>query len=228
MVSFQVKEIYNSEMVGARLRALREERRVSLDALVAGTKIQKKYLEALEANRFDSLGSPIYTQNFIKAYARYLGVPHQPLVDNFKDYRDESDAANRVFVDVAAPKHRFAVSYKLIRNLGFAIVALALLGYIGFAVRNILTPPPITVSFPPNDYVAESQQIEIAGKVAADTTLKINGEEALTDEAGNFKEKVDLGEGLNTIKLGAQRKHSAEKVIYWRIFYGTAEKVSQR
>ena len=218
-MSFQTKEIYNSEMVGGKLRALREERRVSLESLAAGTKIQKKYLEALEANKFDSLGNTIYTQNFIKAYARFLGVPHQPFVENFKDYRDEASSTDRMFVNAGAPARRFSVSYKLIRNLGFTLVALALLGYIGFAIRNILTPPSIAISFPPNDYVAESQQIEITGRVAVDAKLKINGQKAFIDEAGNFKEKVDLGDGLNTIKLGAQRKNSSETVIYWRIFY---------
>lgn len=208
-------------MVGARLRALREERQVSLESLAAGTKIQKKYLEALEMNKFETLGHPIYVQNFIKAYARFLGVPHESLVNTFRDYRDEFAVENKVFVEQKRPRRRFSISYKFFRNLGLIIISVALLGYLGFAVRNILTPPPISVLFPPNNYVAPSGQIELAGKVARDAKLKINGQEAYPDEAGNFKEKIDLGEGLNVIKLEAQKNHSEAKVVYWRIFYGT-------
>jgi len=210
-------------MVGARLRALREERRVSLESLAAGTKIQKKYLEALEANQFETLGHPIYAQNFIKAYARFLGVPHEPLVNIFKDYRDESAVDNKVFVGESKLARRFSVSYKFFRNLGFILVALALLAYLGLAVRNILMPPPIAVSFPPNNYVALSQQVELIGKVTTEARLKINGQEIYTDEAGNFKEKIDLSDGLNVIKLAAQKKHSEETVIYWRVFFGNGQ-----
>ena len=62
------------QTLGEKLRALRRGQAVSLIMLEETTHIQRRYLEALERGRYDELPEPLYTRNFIKAYARVLGA----------------------------------------------------------------------------------------------------------------------------------------------------------
>ncbi len=210
-------------MVGGKLRALREERKFTIEWISFYTKIQKKYLEALEANNFEKIGNGVYVQNFIKAYSRVLGVPHRPLIELYKDNRGGADKPENQAVPRYFSKGKFLISQKFLRNIFFAALGLAMLVYVGFEIKKLLTPPPIAIYFPPDNYISEESKVEFSGRVEKEAILKINGQTVAADEDGNFKEKLDLGAGLNVIKLGAQKQYSEEKVVYWRVFYGNKQ-----
>ena len=219
-MNFQTKEIYASEMVGGKLRALREERKLSIESISFYTKIQKKYLAALEANDFEKIGNSVYVQNFIKAYSRVLGVPHRPLIELYRDHRGGVDKPENQVAPRCFLKGKFVISQKFVRNIFFAALGFAMLIYVGLEVTKLLMPPPIAIYFPPDNYISAESKVEFSGRVDKEAALKINGQEVVVDESGNFKEKLDLGAGLNLVKIGAQRQHSEERVVYWRVFYG--------
>src|SRR5262245_9407629 len=68
---------------GESLKRERELREISLREIADATKINLRYLEALEQNRFDSLPGGIFTKGFIKAYAAYIGADGQALLDTY-------------------------------------------------------------------------------------------------------------------------------------------------
>ena len=57
---------------GEILKRERELRDISLREIADATKIHIRYLEALEANRFDSLPGGVFNKGFIRAYAAFL------------------------------------------------------------------------------------------------------------------------------------------------------------
>lgn len=70
-----------SEMsVGAQLRHARAERKWSLADVAGHTKIQPWVLEALEADRLQTLMSPIYVKGFLTSYAKFLHLAPEPLI----------------------------------------------------------------------------------------------------------------------------------------------------
>ncbi|NPV92268.1 MAG: helix-turn-helix domain-containing protein [Firmicutes bacterium] len=75
--------------IGRILRETREYKNLSLAEVEEATKIRKFYLSALENEDYQSLPGQVYTIGFIKAYARYLGLDHTPMVEQFKS-RGES------------------------------------------------------------------------------------------------------------------------------------------
>jgi len=226
-MNFQTKEIYAAELVGTKFKKIREERRVSLDDVSSGTKIQKKYLIALEENQFAVFGGDIYAQNFIKSYARFLNLPHRDFLELYKDNNAGAFKGSKAG-EIKSAKSRLIFSHKFFRNFVLVLVGAALLGYIGFEIKRVLTPPLVSVISPPNDYISAVPRVELLGKVGNGAKLKINGQEVFTEEDGSFQENLDLGSGLNVIKLGAQKKYGEEKVVYWRIFWSGGEKVSLR
>lgn len=73
--------------IGEQLRNQRKAKGVSLAEISEHIKIGKKYLEALEEERFDILPSncETYTRGFLRAYARYLELDDQALLRQYKE-----------------------------------------------------------------------------------------------------------------------------------------------
>lgn len=68
---------------GETLKRERELREISLREISDATKINIRYLEALEENRFDVLPGGLFNKGFIRAYARYIGVDGEAMVDRY-------------------------------------------------------------------------------------------------------------------------------------------------
>ncbi|MDD5629329.1 MAG: helix-turn-helix transcriptional regulator, partial [Elusimicrobia bacterium] len=67
--------------VGATLAAARLGRGYSLESVSQHTRIPRKFLEALEAGRFDDLPAPVYLRSFLADYCEYLELDFRPLWD---------------------------------------------------------------------------------------------------------------------------------------------------
>ncbi|KRT93908.1 helix-turn-helix domain-containing protein [Bacillus glycinifermentans] len=78
--------------LGNRLKEAREEKGMSLDDLQAATKIQKRYLTALEEGNYDVIPGKFYVRAFIKQYAEAVGLNSEELFEEFK--KDIPDSYN--------------------------------------------------------------------------------------------------------------------------------------
>jgi cytoskeleton protein RodZ len=68
------------------LKAKREALGLSLADLFQRTRISVAYLQAIENNDFHLLPVSVYTKNFIKTYARALGIDNKQILINYEDY----------------------------------------------------------------------------------------------------------------------------------------------
>jgi cytoskeleton protein RodZ len=68
---------------GGDLRRERELREVSLQEIAEATKISIKFLHAIEENQFDVLPGGVFNVGFIRAYAKYIGVDDDEMVNNY-------------------------------------------------------------------------------------------------------------------------------------------------
>jgi curved DNA-binding protein CbpA len=76
-----------AEFSGHALKALREQRGVTLRALADTTKVSARYLELIEAENFDKLPARAYTRGFLSLYAKALGYePERVIADYLKRY----------------------------------------------------------------------------------------------------------------------------------------------
>ena len=65
---------YERGSFGAWLRGQREVRRVDLETIAQSSKINIRYLELLEEDRFDLLPASIFVRGFLREYARIVGL----------------------------------------------------------------------------------------------------------------------------------------------------------
>src|SRR6266850_102032 len=68
---------------GESLKRERELREISLRQISEATKINLRYLEALEENRFDALPGGLFNKGFIRAYATYIGIDCEATVNSY-------------------------------------------------------------------------------------------------------------------------------------------------
>src|SRR5690625_1359356 len=71
--------------IGERLKEAREEQGISLDTLQEQTKIQKRYLLAIEEENFNILPGKFYARAFIKEYATAVGLNPDELLEEYKE-----------------------------------------------------------------------------------------------------------------------------------------------
>lgn len=65
--------------IGSALKAAREKKGLALDAVARQTRISKRYLEALESDRFEEFPALVYLRGFLKSYCEFLEAPFEPL-----------------------------------------------------------------------------------------------------------------------------------------------------
>lgn len=70
--------------IGVRLKEAREAKNLSLESLQETTKIQKRYLVAIEQGDFHVLPGKFYARAFIKEYAMAVGINPDELLEEYK------------------------------------------------------------------------------------------------------------------------------------------------
>ena len=80
----------DADSFGGWLRRQREMREVTLRDISDVTKINLRYLEALELNRFSILPAPVFARGFLREYASYVGLDPDEVVNYYMLAQQES------------------------------------------------------------------------------------------------------------------------------------------
>ncbi len=93
---------------GEDLRRERELRQISLREVAEATKINLRFLEALENNDFEVLPGGFFVRGFIKSYARHIGISEEAMVNAYlmemSQQRKSAPAAASGAAPPAAPE----------------------------------------------------------------------------------------------------------------------------
>ncbi|GAA3631632.1 hypothetical protein GCM10022297_08430 [Lactobacillus hamsteri] len=76
--------------IGEKLRSAREEKGLSIEDIEKATKIQSRYLTAIEQNDFDKLPGDFYVRAFIRQYAQIVGLDGKELLSEYHQDVPES------------------------------------------------------------------------------------------------------------------------------------------
>lgn len=71
--------------LGNLLKKSRKEKKMTLDELQQKTKIQKRYLEAIEQGNFSVLPGDFYTRAFIRTYAEVVGLDGDEIMATYRN-----------------------------------------------------------------------------------------------------------------------------------------------
>ncbi len=68
---------------GETLKRERELRQISLKEISEATKINSRYLDALEKNEFRHLPGGVFNKGFVRAFAQYIGIDPEAMVESY-------------------------------------------------------------------------------------------------------------------------------------------------
>lgn len=200
--------------LGETVRELRLGAHASIEELADATRIQKKYLLALEADSHKDLPDPTYVRHFLKAIAETLGGDPQALIARYRPPEEEP-----ALTPPAPPSAlAFLVPTKLVARAGVVALVLLVLALLGFQARAIIAPPELVVDTPADAQTLTEPVVRVSGSVRGrNAEVRINDERVYPDAQGNFSLEIDLRQGVNLIKIAAKKPRSAEVAVYRQV-----------
>lgn len=198
--------------MGEILHKKRVSLKLEYEKVEEATKIRSKFLQAIEKGEYSKLPPEAFLVGFIKNYATFLGLDPEKMVAM---YKKETGIQENIKKRYQPKKKQFKVpkiiiTPKTVLLYFIVVISITVLSYIVWQVRILAAPPKIEITQPVNNSSTESDYIEIVGKTDAGADVFINDYLIGGSPDGNFKEKVSLQNGLNTIRLKAKNKVGKE------------------
>ncbi|MBP2100237.1 RodZ domain-containing protein [Enterococcus rivorum] len=192
--------------IGEKLREARLQKNMSLDELQQITKVQKRYLMAVEDNDFDSMPGTFYVRAFIRQYANAVGLNGAELVDIFdgKDvpediesviqFEELGDSRSRLYEE----ENRSSRLVKSLPAIVFSLIGLAIAVTVFYVTwldgksNPIIQQPAAGVSVDNSVKVSSSLSSESQSSTESSTT-----ESRSSEEKTNIKFDSETGSIVN-------------------------------
>ena len=84
--------------IGIKLKEKREENGVSIEEAAEDLKLRPSQIKSIEEGKREDFKDVFYLKQFIKEYAKYLGLDGEELVDEFNEYL--FDYTSKIPIDV--------------------------------------------------------------------------------------------------------------------------------
>lgn len=133
--------------IGQELKRERELRGISLKEIADSTKINLRFLRALEEDRFDLLPEKFFTRGIIRTYAKYLGLDEQSVLNTYLEsqkIQETQEAADEdkkpevtKTLELPAKEKKISLLFALM-----VLIILALIIVMYFVFRKGENPPP--------------------------------------------------------------------------------------
>jgi cytoskeletal protein RodZ len=200
------------ETLGEKLAKKRAALGYDLKEAERATRIRAKYIEFLEAGRFEKLPPDVYVQGFLKNYSTFLKLDSDKVIRLYKKERGIRENVKKAVMPspkktskkLKAPKVVITPTRLLISSAIFG--TLLVLAYLGWQISILAAPPKLEVKSPTDNIKVEGDSLVVEGKTDAGADVFINDVSIGVDPDGNFKEKISLQEGLNLVKVSAKNK----------------------
>ncbi len=245
---FQKKPIDSKQTLGEILQAARAEKNIDLETASKHTKINRVFLTALEKGRYAALPSPVYIRNYVTVYAKYLGIPWDFIAEQYEKeiatYQDVPKALHeqvgqllpnakkqqtaKKIVVTRTREHTHAILVPQLVKFGVVgLLALAFLLYVTIQLVRLYNPPMLDVTNPASDFQTTTEKITIAGTTSPEATIEINGQRQDVGFDGQFSAELYVKDGLNTIRVTSQFKHSKKREVIRQVLFDAEAKSGQ-
>ena len=177
--------------VGQRLRAAREEKKLSLEDIAAQTRIPQRHLESIENAEWDKLPAPTYTIGFAKSYASAVGLDRSDVGDQLREEMGgQRFASNQAEILEPADPARTMPKWLVIGAIAAVILLVVLMSWLN---RRSLDGPADVASNAP---AAAAQPAQPHAPKPAQPAAAAQGPVVLTAVAPAWIQVTDQGKTL--------------------------------
>lgn len=199
--------------VGEILKQARTDQGISLATVAGQTKIQLKYIRALEENNFDKLPPAAFVKGFVRSYARVVSKDPEGLLAIFRRDYDQNERGEIVPRGLAAGvQKRWQWTPTLTAITAVVVVMTMFAGYVIFQLR-ILSRPPILEVTVPAENAKVNRNVEVLGKSDTDAVVTVNSKPIVVNDKGEFTETILLSSGEHTITVKATARNGKTRTV---------------
>ncbi|HDQ04925.1 MAG TPA: helix-turn-helix domain-containing protein [Deltaproteobacteria bacterium] len=201
----------NSDKDNKSLQETRESLGLSIKDVFAQTRVSTQYLEAIENGDFHVLPEPIYAKNFIRTYARALGIDEKIILADYEDYLNSLNILEDVPPEDIPPQARFTEAISRHRTL---------LGIVSAVIVAFLIVWLVSMQYRPVPGITDRSSLEKSIAVAsgeAGGSLDRQGREDTLSIAQTDGKEIEAAAGtaypakeISPVSVGAQNQEVAE------------------
>lgn len=185
--------------VGQILTSARKDLKLTQKDISKKTKIELKYIKAIEADNYQALPSATFGKGFVRNYALAVNKDPDSLVAIFR--RDNPSSSSSKKSSPPPPKIRpqrhFSLGPILLLVVGFLIF----FSYLSFQYRALIVPPPLKMTLPQKSSVVTSP-VTIEGQTSPDSIVTINSDTQVRPQtSGVFTTQINLSPGDHQLDI---------------------------
>lgn len=210
--------------VGQLLKSAREKHGLKLEDVEQHTRIRKRYLEALEQDKYDQLPAATYARGFIQNYASFLGLPATTLLAVFRRDFLENDRGQIIprSITESPTKSTFLWTPRvtLATTIGFVIAL-----FFGFLIYQYmgLLRPRLEIFTPQNGEVVLGPVVTVSGSTDPSAVLTVNERLVAVNSDGVYETLISLPDGPATILVEATNSRNSHTRIERQFTVRSAE-----
>jgi transcriptional regulator with XRE-family HTH domain len=213
VIEFSKKNI-DIKTLGERLQDIRNKAGVSIEEIAKVTKVNKRYLEYIEADNYDGLPSDVYVKGFLRSYSNFLGIDAKDVLKIYKKERG-------IQVNIKKPKVQdtkkkkikiptVILPFRMVVSIFAGIFFMAIAWYFYVETGKFSEVPRLLLSNPTNNATIKENSTEVIGVTDIGNGVVVNGQAIFVNEKGEFKERISLREGINKLVIKSTNKFGKE------------------
>lgn len=204
---------------GEALRQAREHLGLKLSYVSQTLHLSTKYLEALEAGNWLDLPSQSYARYFLRAYAGFLGLPTEPLLQQYAAVA--LPVSNIAAVPTARRTHRTLNQPHThpLRRWLVGVVVVGVVVYLGVVAWRTFLPTRLTLLSPAADLTTSEPTVTVSGLTQTGAQIFINSQPVAVTDKGAFNQTLALTPGLNAITIEAKKTYGPAVTVERRVLY---------
>lgn len=211
---FAIKSLPLIETLGDKLKKARKAKGFEIKHVEECIKIRAKYLEGLESGDYSKLPPDVYIKGFLKNYADFLDLDRERVLSIYAKERGLKETVKKAVERDSKGKSptmpRIVITPKTLFLSAVSFAVLAIILYIGWQVKILAAPPKLEITNPPDNATFETDSIDVEGKTDEGADIFINSVQVGGGPEGEFKERVSLQNGVNTITVTAKNRMGKE------------------
>src|SRR5699024_5102648 len=185
--------------IGEMLREAREEKELSLDDIQDITKIQKRYLVAIEQEDYHALPGRFYARAFIKEYAQAVGLDSAVILEGFDEESIEQQEQENVpytRFDRSKREDKGASVFSFLPTVIVVVLVIGIIFVAYFLLQKSSSTDDDNSEIPQeNDEIVRKKEADSEKKDGEDKETEDSDDEEETDENEDKFEVVEVGEG---------------------------------
>lgn len=200
--------------VGEYLKQARVKKRFSQEKIAKETKIKEEFISSIEREDWEALPEFPVVVGFVKGITKVLKINERQAVALLRrDYPPKVLPVNPK-PDVS---RIFTWTPRLTFLAGIVVIALIVLGYLGFQYSSFINPPKLVIYRPHEEEVIKERKLMVIGETDPDSTLKVNNQPVLIEDDGRFEVEIEIFEGTEEIIIKSVSRSGKETIVQRKI-----------